>query len=163
MKTIDSCDGGGASTAEGCGQGEWRGPHGVCHPMAINRNCPPSHHLRDPNGKSPFSVDAPVGRTRWLNTIDYIDTCDDGQRAWLSRSKGPEGRQQKAARRRPPLRLLTCSVQPLCLPDRYQGQTRLGRSHRVACRPSDGSSNLYCGGWSWLCGGDDSLRAQEQM
>ena len=27
--------------AEGCGPGWWRGPGGRCHPMAMNRACPP--------------------------------------------------------------------------------------------------------------------------
>jgi hypothetical protein len=31
--------------AEGCGRGFWRGPHGACHPMAVNRACPPGFHL----------------------------------------------------------------------------------------------------------------------
>jgi hypothetical protein len=36
--------------AEGCGRGEWRGPHGACHPMAVNRACPRGYHL-GPEGK----------------------------------------------------------------------------------------------------------------
>jgi hypothetical protein len=31
--------------AEGCGPGFWRGPAGHCHPMAVNRVCPPGYHL----------------------------------------------------------------------------------------------------------------------
>jgi hypothetical protein len=31
--------------AEGCGAGWWRGPNGRCHPMAVNRACPPGFHL----------------------------------------------------------------------------------------------------------------------
>lgn len=31
--------------AEGCGPGFWRGPEGRCHPMAMNRACPPGYHL----------------------------------------------------------------------------------------------------------------------
>jgi hypothetical protein len=31
--------------AEGCGPGWWRGPNGHCHPMAMNRVCPPGYHL----------------------------------------------------------------------------------------------------------------------
>jgi hypothetical protein len=31
--------------AEGCGPGWWRGPGGKCHPMAMNRVCPPGYHL----------------------------------------------------------------------------------------------------------------------
>jgi hypothetical protein len=31
--------------AEGCGPGMWRGPHGMCHPMAVGRVCPPGFHL----------------------------------------------------------------------------------------------------------------------
>ena len=36
--------------AEGCGPGFWRGPKGVCHPMAMGRACPPGFHL-GPEGK----------------------------------------------------------------------------------------------------------------
>jgi hypothetical protein len=36
--------------AEGCGPGFWRGPGGRCHPMAMNRACPPGYHL-GPEGK----------------------------------------------------------------------------------------------------------------
>jgi hypothetical protein len=36
--------------AEGCGPGFWRGPHGVCHPMAMGRACPPHYHL-GPEGR----------------------------------------------------------------------------------------------------------------
>ncbi len=36
--------------AEGCGPGWWRGPGGKCHPMAMNRVCPPGYHL-GPEGK----------------------------------------------------------------------------------------------------------------
>jgi len=36
--------------AEGCGPGWWRGPGGRCHPMAMNRACPPGYHL-GPEGK----------------------------------------------------------------------------------------------------------------
>jgi hypothetical protein len=36
--------------AEGCGPGFWRGPAGRCHPMAMNRACPPGYHL-GPEGK----------------------------------------------------------------------------------------------------------------
>jgi hypothetical protein len=36
--------------AEGCGPGFWRGPGGRCHPMALNRACPPGYHL-GPEGK----------------------------------------------------------------------------------------------------------------
>jgi hypothetical protein len=41
--------------AEGCGPGFWRGPHGVCHPMAVNRACPRGFHL------------GPEGRRCWPN------------------------------------------------------------------------------------------------
>jgi hypothetical protein len=41
--------------AEGCGPGFWRGPHGVCHPMATGRLCPPGFHL------------GPEGRRCWPN------------------------------------------------------------------------------------------------
>ena len=37
------------NVAEGCGRGEWRGPHGRCHPMARGRVCPRGYHL-GPNG-----------------------------------------------------------------------------------------------------------------
>jgi hypothetical protein len=37
--------GGTATAAEGCGPGWWRGPAGVCHPMATNRACPVGWHL----------------------------------------------------------------------------------------------------------------------
>ena len=33
------------NVAEGCGRGEWRGPHGRCHPMARGRVCPRGYHL----------------------------------------------------------------------------------------------------------------------
>jgi hypothetical protein len=36
--------------AEGCGLGEWRGPAGRCHPMAVGRLCPPGYHI-GPEGK----------------------------------------------------------------------------------------------------------------
>ena len=36
--------------AEGCGPGWWRGPEGRCHPMAVNRACPPGYHL-GPHGQ----------------------------------------------------------------------------------------------------------------
>ena len=36
--------------AEGCGPGWWRGPGGRCHPMAMNRACPPGYHL-GPHGQ----------------------------------------------------------------------------------------------------------------
>lgn len=36
--------------AEGCGPGWWRGPNGRCHPMAMNRACPPGYHL-GPHGQ----------------------------------------------------------------------------------------------------------------
>lgn len=39
-----------ASAAEGCGAGFWRGPHGHCHPFAVNRACPRGYHL-GPEGK----------------------------------------------------------------------------------------------------------------
>jgi hypothetical protein len=38
------------NVAEGCGRGEWRGPHGHCHPMAHEHACPPHHHL-GPHGR----------------------------------------------------------------------------------------------------------------
>lgn len=42
--------------AEGCGPGFWRGPHGVCHPMAgPGRLCPPGFHI------------GPEGRRCWPN------------------------------------------------------------------------------------------------
>ncbi len=41
--------------AEGCGPGWWRGPGGRCHPMAMNRACPPGYHL------------GPHGRRCWPN------------------------------------------------------------------------------------------------
>lgn len=41
--------------AEGCGEGFWRGPHGRCHPMAVNRACPRGYHL------------GPEGRRCWPN------------------------------------------------------------------------------------------------
>ena len=31
--------------AEGCGRGFWRGPGGRCHPMVVNRMCPPGYHI----------------------------------------------------------------------------------------------------------------------
>ena len=41
--------------AEGCGPGYWRGPHGHCHPFAVNRACPRGYHL------------GPEGRRCWPN------------------------------------------------------------------------------------------------
>ncbi len=32
------------TVAEGCGRGEWRGPHGRCHPIFNGRACPPGYH-----------------------------------------------------------------------------------------------------------------------
>lgn len=48
--TIGKSDAGIIKVAEGCGPGWWRGPNGRCHPMAMNRACPPGYHL-GPEGK----------------------------------------------------------------------------------------------------------------
>jgi hypothetical protein len=39
-----------AGAAEGCGPGWWRGPGGVCHPLATNHACPVGWHL-GPEGR----------------------------------------------------------------------------------------------------------------
>ena len=53
--TVGSGDVGIVKVAEGCGPGFWRGPAGVCHPMAVARACPRGYHL------------GPEGRRCWPN------------------------------------------------------------------------------------------------